>query len=64
MNLEYCIKLNFFMLLFIGLFLIFLSTCFTIVIQNAFEMYNEKLNHIKFLLTKKETKNIKKKQKI
>ena len=55
MNLEYCIKFIFVSLLFIFVYLIYLSTCLTIVIQNGFEMYNEKLNHIKFLLTKTET---------
>ena len=41
-------------------YLIYLSTCLTIVIQNGFVMYNEKLNHIKWLLqneNKNENKN-------
>ena len=56
MNVELYIKMICITLSAILVYLIYLSTCLTIVIQNGFVMYNEKLNHIKWLL-QNENKN-------
>ena len=53
MNVEIYIKIICITLSAVFVYLIYLSTCLTIVIQNGFVMYNEKLNHIKWLLQNK-----------